>query len=637
MRVLVFIFCITSIYAQENCSNDVSKSAKKHFTKAKRYIQNYNYSKSIDFLKNAIEEQSDYSDAYYLLANIYEKKGNKTKAQIYFEKTIEYCPMYSANTYWSLATISFENKSYEKAIAYFKNFLKFLNTEEAQKQQARKQLKVASFLHDIYSNPVPYDPKPVEGISTENDEYLCALTMDNETCYFTRRYKKQVVGMLREKTVEEFSISHKKDGHFESAQKMPYPFNARDNEGGPCLSIDNRELFFTICDKENGYRNCDIYYSYKKYENWSELERLKFPVNGPKSWESQPTISSDGKTLIFSSSRPGGVGGADLYSVTKDENGQWGNLKSLPVNTTGDEKSPFLHPDSETLYFSSDTHLGLGGLDIFYCKKDSSGNWSTPTNIGYPINTENDDLAFFVSSDGKTAYFSSNKLDGLGGWDLYQFSLYKAARPEKIFFLKGDVKGEFDELLYDAIVEVKSVKTNEVQRLNVNQENGQYVGIVTVDEDEDLLVTAKSKDYVFNSTYFTANEISSFAQVRDFKMQAIEEDKSFVINNIYFDSDSYFLNDQARQVLNGFIEFMTINRNIIVSIHGYTDNVGSSASNLELSTNRAKSVYEFLLAMGISSERLSYKGFGEAKPLVPNDIEENRAINRRTEFYIVKK
>ena len=637
MRLFILLLCFSSTIAQENCTTEVSKTAKKHYTKAKRYIQDYNYSKSIESLNNAIDEQVNFSDAYYLLASIYEKKGKDIEAAKNFEKTIEYCPMYSPNVYWSLADISFKNKSYQKAVLYYRNFLKFIHPDEEQKTFAREQIKKASFFHDLYSKPVPYDPVPVAGISTADDEYLSALTMDNETSYFTRRYKKQEVGMLREKTVEEFTISIKREGRFDSGQKMPYPFNARDNEGGPCLTLDNRELYFTICDTENGYRNCDIFYSYKKYETWSELKRLKFPVNGPKTWESQPTISADGKTLIFSSSRPDGIGGADLYSVTKDENGHWGNLMSLSVNTEGDEKSPFLHPDSETLYFSSDTHLGIGGLDIFYCKKDSSGNWSNPKNIGYPINTEFDDLAFFVSNDGKTAYFSSNKLEGLGGWDLYEFPLYKEARPEKIFFLRGDVKGEYGEQLYDAVVEVKTLSNSEVHQLNVNQENGSYVGIVTVEDDEDVLVTVKSKDYVFNSTYFSANEISSMAQNHDFNMQAIEEDKSFRINNIYFDSDSYLLNNQARQVLNGFIDFMTLNNTIEVSIHGHTDNVGSSISNLELSTNRAKSVYDYLIEMGISKKRLSYKGFGEKKPLVDNTKEENMAVNRRTEFYVVKK
>jgi len=515
--------------------------------------------------------------------------------------------------------------------------LQFTGGNEEEKAQARQQMKLAAFYHEKYTNPVPFSPKPVYGVSTADDEYLCALSPDNETTYFTRRKEKQKIGMLRPETVEEFTFSTLKDGQFQQGEEMPYPFNMRKNEGGPSLSVDNRELYFTVCENERGYNNCDIYYTYKKYENWSELEKLKFPINKPDCWESQPTISSDGKTLIFSSIRPEGVGGADLFSVTKDEEGNWGEIISLPVNTKGNEKSPFLHPDNETLYFSSDTHLGLGGLDIFYSKKDSSGGWSEPINIGYPINTDQDDLAFFVSADGKTAYFSSNKLTGIGGWDLYEFPLYKKARPEKIMFVRGEVKGEYDEMLFDAVVEVQSIKTKKVQQIQVNQESGQYVGVVTVDNDEDIMLTVKSKDYAFNSQYISSENISSTPQDFNFKMQSIEEDKAFRINNIYFDSDAYDLNDQAKIVLNSFIDFMDFNSSIEVAIHGHTDDIGDELSNQELSSKRAKQVHDYLINGGVSADRLSYKGYGESKALVPNDSDENRAVNRRTEFYVVKK
>ena len=444
--------------------------------------------------------------------------------------------------------------------------------------------------------------------------------------------------MLRPETVEEFTVSVKKDGKFDKGKTMPYPFNMRPNEGGPSLSIDNRELFFTICANENGYKNCDIYYTKKKYEDWSELKRLKYPINKADSWESQPTISSDGNTLIFSSIREGGLGGSDLYSVNRDENGNWGNLKSLDVNTEGNEKSPFLHPDSETLYFSSDTHLGLGGLDIFYCKKDSTGNWANPVNIGYPINSENDDLAFFVSTDGKTAYFSSNKLSGVGGWDLYEFPLHRAARPEKVLFIKGDVKAEQGEILFDAVVEVKSINSKKVSRIDVNQESGQYVGVVNIQEDEDVIVTVKSKDYAFNSQYISSDDIYFHKPADlDFEMQAIEEGKSFRINNIYFNTDAFELNQQAKNVLSSFTEFMDLNPSVSVAIHGHTDNVGDDTSNLELSAKRAQEVHDYLISIGVDANRLSHKGFGESKPLVANDTEEGKATNRRTEFFITEK
>ncbi|MDB2675726.1 OmpA family protein [Flavobacteriales bacterium] len=638
MRVLLLLLCCsTLLIAQENCNLEVNLASKKNYNKAKRLVEDRRYSESMKYLNKAVAEQADFADAYYLKARIYLIKEKIELAEENLELTITHCPMYSPSVYLSLAEINFEKKQFDKSINYHKTFLQFMGVDEEKKAEARQQIKLATFYQDMYSNPVPYSPSPVKGISTSNDEYLCALSPDNETSYFTRRKVKQTVGMLRPETVEEFTYSTLKDGQFQEGKEMPYPFNMRKNEGGPCLTVDNRELYLTVCANERGYNNCDIYYSYKKYENWSELEKLKYPINKSDSWESQPTISSDGKTLIFSSIRPEGIGGADLYSVTKDEQGNWGEIESLSINTKGNEKSPFLHPDSETLYFSSDTHLGLGGLDIFYCKKDSSGKWSTPKNIGYPINTDKDDLAFFVSADGEKAYFSSNKLSGVGGWDLYEFPLYKKARPEKIMFLRGEVKGEYDEMLFDAVVEVKSIKTNKVQQIKVNQESGQYVGVVTVDDDEDLMVTVKSKDYAFNSQYISSENIYSTPQDFNFKMQSIEEDKAFRINNIYFDSDAYELNEQAKIVLNSFIDFMDFNSTIEVAIHGHTDDVGDQLSNQELSSKRAKKVHDYLINGGVSVDRLSYKGFGESKALVPNDSEENRAVNRRTEFYVVKK
>ena len=635
--ILLLMCCSTLLFAQENCNLEVSPTPKKNYKKAKRLAEDRSFSESTKYLKKAIADQTDYADAYNLLGKIYFIKENYDKAVENFELAINYCPMYSPSVYSSLAEIKFNNKQFEKSIQYYEKFLQFMGGNEEKKAEARKQIKLASFYHKMYSNPVPFNPKPVYGISTTNDEYLCAMSPDNETSYFTRRYSKQKVGMLRPETVEEFTSSKLENGQFQKGVEMPYPFNMRKNEGGPTLSVDNRELYLTICSNLKGYNNCDIYYTYKKYDYWSDLEKLKFPINKPDCWESQPTISSDGNTLIFSSIRPEGLGGSDLYSVTKDSDGNWGEIVLLSVNTKGNEKSPFLHPDSETLYFSSDTHLGLGGLDIFYCKKDSTGKWSNPINIGHPINTEKDDLAFFVSTDGKTAYFSSNNFSGVGGWDLYEFSLYKKARPEKIMFLRGDVKGEYDEMLFDATVEVKSIKTKKVQKIKVNQETGEYVGVVKVDDDEDIMVTVKSKDYAFNSRYISSENIFSIPQNFNFEMQSIEEDKAFRINNIYFDSDDFELNDQAKNILNSFIDFMSFNSTIDVAIHGHTDNVGDELSNQELSAKRAKQVHDYLISGGVDGERLSYKGYGESKSLVPNNTEENRAVNRRTEFYVVRK
>ena len=221
---------------------------------------------------------------------------------------------------------------------------------------------------------------------------------------------------------------------------------------------------------------------------------------------------------------------------------------------------------------------------------------------------------------------------------MYEFPLHDKAKPEKVLFISGQVKAEMGELFSSAILEIKSMATKKVKRIDVNPENGKYVGVVNVENNEDFLVTVKIKDYAFNSHYISSND-RFFDKPADlnFIMKSIEEGESFRINNIYFDTDEYNLNVQAKNVLNSFTEFMLINPNICVEIHGHTDNVGNKKSNLELSDKRAQMVHDYLLKAGISDLRLSYKGFGEDKPLVQNNNEDNRAINRRTEFFILKK
>ena len=422
--------------------------------------------------------------------------------------------------------------------------------------------------------------------------------------------------MLRAETVEEFVTSSKEGGTFNFGDLMPYPFNLHENEGGASLTIDNNELFLTICESVDDYNNCDIYYTARIDSFWTPLRRLLYPVNKSDSWESQPTISSDGNTLLFTSVRPGGKGGADIYSVSRTKNGSWGDLQSLSINTQADEKSPFLHPDNQTLYFSSNGHKGLGGLDIFYVKKDTAGNWGEPQNIGYPINSDADDLGLFVSTDGKTAYFASNKLEGKGGWDVYQFPLYKEARPERVLFLKGDVLDEFGDPLIASSIEIKSMKDKSTFEVDVDVETGRYVAAVVLDKDEDVMVTVKDDFYAFNSKYVSAaDENFSSPGKLDFEMKEIHEGEAFRINNIYFETDSFSLNQQAKHVLSAFVSFLQNRKKLKVAIHGHTDNVGHNEANLLLSTQRAQSVHDFLIASGIASARLSYKGFGEQKPL----------------------
>ncbi|MBR3947573.1 MAG: OmpA family protein, partial [Bacteroidales bacterium] len=369
-------------------------------------------------------------------------------------------------------------------------------------------------------------------------------------------------------------------------------------------------------------------------------------INGVKTWESQPSISADGKTLYFASIRESNIGfdpdnpTSDIYYSTKDEKGNWTKAKNLgsKINTPGNEKSPFIHSDSQTLYFSSDGHLGIGGYDIFF-SKFRDGDWTKPVNIGYPINTKNNDLGFVVNTQGTKAYFASNKLNGKGGWDIYAIDLYKEARPEKVFLVKGQLVDDNGYALSDAKLEVKNTRTEEVSEGVVDAETGHYAVAVTAkNENDDFLMVVKKEDYSFSSTLIEPTEETFEKPIEvNFEVKPIEAGKSVQINDIYYATASYEINQKSYAVLNEFAEFLKSNPTVKVEIRGHTDNIGSAQTNITLSNRRAQAVYDYLLSKGVPKTNVSYKGYGPNMPIADNRTEAGRAKNRRTEFYILSK
>ncbi|MFA5659213.1 MAG: hypothetical protein WC900_08005, partial [Oscillospiraceae bacterium] len=310
-------------------------------------------------------------------------------------------------------------------------------------------------------------------------------------------------------------VSKRTKNEFDDGQLMPYPFNVGQNQGGVSVTIDNKFLYLTICKAGEGgtYVNCDIYYSVFSYGEWTEPELLGPNVNSPNTWESQPSISSDGKTLYYVSDREGGYGGTDIYKSVKGSNNEWGPAINLgpALNTSGDESTPFIHTDSQTLYFSSGEysdkekntfpgHMGLGKKDIFYYRFNSDPPWTKPMNLGYPINSDDDDIGFFVSTDGRYGYLTSNKLQGAGGWDIYSFELYPDARPEKVLFIKGELTDEKStEPVREATIEIKNVATRQITHIPVDEETGKYV--IALPFRNDYIMTVKSRDHAYETMY----------------------------------------------------------------------------------------------------------------------------------------
>lgn len=631
----------------DSCPDYKSNRADKAYDKAIRAFSQRSYSECIGLMKEVIDIEPDYVDAYYVLGLIYikESRMNLKAAKENFLKVISICPSYDVYAYYHLARIAYGAQEYQAAYDFITIFLEDVDKIKTDEDfdEAIRIKDFSKFYADMLNHPVPFEPKPVPGISTEYDEYLPIISPDNEMALFTRKVKTEArkdaftspTGLT-----EKFMFSLRKDGEFSRGQLMPPPFNKYDNEGGATVTINNKMLYYTLCKytSDRRYYNCDICFSENIQGTWLPIKSISDIVNTENTWESQPSVTSDGRTLFFVSDREGGYGGYDIYKTTKGANGEWGTPENLgaTINTTGNEKSPFIHTDSQTIYFSSDGHMGLGGYDIFFSKLGDNGQWSEPKNIGYPINSFDDDVGFFVSTDGHYGYFASNKFDGFGGWDLYTFDLYEEARPEKVMLVRGKITDNENISFRDAKVEIRNIESKKITEFEVDSVTGEYFGALVMRND--YLMTVKKKGYVQETKYISkiSQRISKPLDLFT-DMKPIQVGMSYRLNDIYFDFNSIELLPESMSVIDEFYRFLVENPTLKISIQGHTDNVGSEADNLKLSEDRAQAVYNHLIQRGISFDRLAYKGFGESKPIESNDTEDGRARNRRTEFVIIEK
>ena len=632
---VLFYFGLTSnVFSQEiHCSSSENKKAVKYYEEAIDAFKSRKYDDSKNSIGKAIDADPEYGDAYLLQGEIALKKKDDVLMQESFKKVIEICPEADPESYFQLGWFYYDTKKWKEAENYLKKFLDFDRINEAHGTKAELMLLRAS----IYAHPVQFSPQPVKDISSPDPEYLPYISPDNELAFFTRSFELKGRDMLTPTSAEKFMIAKlQQNGLYDRGVPMEYPFNmsANNNEGGATITIDNKHLYFTV----NKKGNFDICSSDFVDGLWTEIKNLGPAINDPKQWDSQPSISSDGKTLFFASARDS-LSGIDIYKSVKDDNGEWRKAIKLSskINTNGNDKSPFIHSDSRTLYFSSDSLPGLGGYDIFKCQMDENGNWGKPVNLGYPINTDANEVSFFVSTNGRTGYFASNKLNnGVGSYDIYSFDLYTEARPDQVYFQKGDLNGKENEEVVSASLEVKDAVTKKISTIDVDSVTGEYAFIVNFKHD--LLVSIKKEGYAFESNYISSKDSENLEVKKvDVELKKLEVGGQYTLHDILFATNSFELNDTIKTVLDEFADYLQKNQKLQVALQGYTDNVGNPASNLVLSNNRAKTVFDYLAAKGVSDSKMTFRGFGEAKPIASNNTEDGRARNRRTVFVVNSK
>ncbi len=629
--ILASLFTL-SCFCQWYDPAKVGKKATELYRQAMERAQDGHLTHAAGLLLQSIESDKKFVDAYLSLAGVYGQLKSHTSSVKYYEQafaldshyTAEYKLPYSIN----LAGLG----EFEKALTAINELL------AKNPPQGSATYKAAVYRKGLYefavdyarknaNKPYVFSPKNMgAAINTAESEYFPSLTIDGKELVFTRRINN---------FNEDFYVSKKEGDEWEKAIAMPGNVNTAQNEGAQNISQDGELLVFTGCNRPDGFGSCDIYFSYRTPDGWSEAFNAGGKINSDQ-WESQPCLSPDKREIYFASKRLGGYGSIDIYVSRLQANGKWGEPENLgpDVNTKGDESCPFIHADNQTLYFTSNGLPGYGGNDLYYVRKGPGGVWSKAVNLGYPINTINDEGTLFIAADGKTAYYASDKSDSKGGLDIYSFELREDVRPYKTLWVKGQVFDKKTTKGLPSSVELIDLNSKTLISKVQTDETGNY--LITLPVGKDYAFNVNRKGYLFYSDNFLLSGSSPDSTYeKNIPLQPLEANASMVLKNIFFDVNSYEIKPESEVELDIIAALLNENPTLKIEIGGHTDNTGKPADNLALSNNRAKAVVNYLIARQISPQRLTAKGYGETKPVAPNSTDEGKAQNRRTEMKII--
>ncbi len=628
----IFLLASYITNAQWYDPEKVEPKAAKIYALAISNAQNANYVTSIKMMDEALKIDPKLVDAFLSLGGIYANMKNYKESVIQYEKGFALDPFYSDNYLLPFSISLAGSGNFSKALEAVNKFLLNPKLNERSIKSGEFRKKTYGFAIDYEKNHPDknYVFKPAnlgDSINTASLEYFPSLTIDGKKMIFTERINSN----------EDFYESDWVNGKWSKALPLPGSINSSTfNEGAQNISQDGRWLIFTGCNFPEGLGSCDLYISYLAKTGWSEPQNLGPNVNS-EFWESTPSLSPDKKDLYFSSNVPGGLGGKDIWVCHRNQSGKWEEPLNLgpEINTSADESTPFIHADNQTLYFNSNGHPGYSEKpDIFVTRKLPGEKWSKPENLGYPINTIDDEGSLIVSSDGKTAFYSSDRSDTKGGLDIYTFELRQDIRPLKTLWVKGKVYDNKTKQGLPSSVELTDVKSRELISKLQTDEEGNY--LVTLPLGKDYAFNVNRKGYLFYSENYNISEATpdSVFQV-DIALQPIETNAYVVLKNVFFDSKKTELKPESITELDNVVRLLNENPKVKIQISGYTDNVGKPEDNLKLSTGRAIAVVNYLLNKSVKNERLTFKGYGEKNPVADNKTEEGKAINRRTELKVL--
>lgn len=605
--------------------------------KTKNYLKSLKYHLTLDSLIPGVPEVK------YNIGICYLNSNYKKKALPYF-KFCKESNYPKPELDFVLGEAYHYNGQFDKAKKIFEGYIQPLLKDTALYsnviKEAKRAIEICDFAKELVADSIPVEIESIGGgINTVDDEYVPIVTADQQTMYFTSRRKNEHNQRISYdgRFYEDIYISEKDStGKWKKAKDAPHPVNGPEHDACIGISADGQNMYiFRV--KSTTQNKGDIYSTKLEGKAWAKPAKLGSQINARKGAESSISLSKDRKRLYFSSDREGGFGGLDIWFSDLLPNKEWGEPKNAGniINTEYDEDCPYIHLDDQTLFFSSTGHKTMGGYDVFTSVLDLTDKvtFTEPTNIGYPINTADDDMYFVYSADGSKGYMSSAVRDNCMG----ERDIYVVNRPhhsKSMIVLNGKVTDDETQKAIEATITVTDLAKNEVIGVySTNSVTGKYA--FPLDFGKNYSVQFEANNYIFHSENVNvSNPQAIFRENISFKLQKIKAGNSLVLNNVFFDVNQHTLQEQSLPELDKLQDFLMKHPHIYIQITGFTDSVGQDAYNLKLSKKRAQSVLDYLVARGIPNKNIRIMGYGEAKPVATNGTEEGRKLNRRTECLI---